>query len=73
MIGALWRLRQKQAVTGMEAMIGANAVVETKFSGNGYISLDGERWQAKSAVPLRTGQVVNIIAIDGLTLIIKPR
>jgi membrane-bound serine protease (ClpP class) len=69
-IGALWRLRQHQIVSGMEGMIGSEVIVETGFSGNGYVSLGGERWVAHSDTALRTGQVVRIEAIEGLTLII---
>lgn len=41
-IGTLWRSRQRQVVSGMEAMIGSDAVVEASFSGNGYVLLGGE-------------------------------
>jgi membrane protein implicated in regulation of membrane protease activity len=33
---------------------------------------DGALWEARSAVPLNDGQLVEITGIDGLALLVKP-
>ena len=36
------------------------------------VSPDGALWEARSAVPLNDGQLVEITGIDGLALLVKP-
>ncbi|MCE7630669.1 hypothetical protein LZT04_22700 [Vibrio fluvialis] len=38
------------------------------FEGQGFVHVDGERWEALSDVPLRKGDLIRVIAVDGLTL-----
>ncbi len=63
----------KHRVTaGQEAMLGARAEVSDWSDLRGHVFLHGERWNATSAQPLRAGQRVRIVAIDGLTLTVAP-
>src|SRR3546814_15344155 len=60
--------RRSRVVSGREEMIGSIAVVQDWSDGQGHVFVHGERWNAVSATPLDTGERVQIIAIDGMTL-----
>jgi membrane-bound serine protease (ClpP class) len=63
----------KHRVTaGQEAMLGARAEVVDWSGAAGHVFLLGERWNAISSQPLRPGQRVRVVAIDGLTLSVAP-
>ena len=49
-------------------MIGATAEVLEDFETQGPVFVHGERWNARSAEPLKRGDRVRITAIDGLEL-----
>ena len=38
----------------------------------GAVFADGALWEARSAVPLNDGQLVEITGIDGLVVLVKP-
>lgn len=67
-LGYLWRAQGNRIVSGQEAIIGAYAIVEHDFDGHGFVELAGERWAAVSQQPLKQGESVVIVQIDGLTL-----
>jgi membrane-bound serine protease (ClpP class) len=48
-------------------MIGAEAVVLE----DGWVRIAGERWRAAGDAPLRPGETVRVVAIDGLTLVVE--
>ncbi len=73
--GIVWmavRSRHRPVVSGREEMLGAVAEVVDDFEGRGAVHVHGERWQARSEVPLKRGQAVAITAIHGLILDVKP-
>ncbi len=74
-LGYLWRLRNKRVVSGLESLIGGEAIALDSCHPTGFVSFGGERWAAQSQQPLPPGQSVIIQAIDGLTLqvITKPQ
>ena len=53
-------------------LIGASGTVLEDFEGDGRIHIHGENWHAKSVQPLKRGQAVRVIRIDGLTLHVEP-
>lgn len=65
-------LRRYKAKTGEEEMRGSEATVLENFKGNGHVRMRGERWNARSDRPLRKGQSVRVVAIDGLTVVVEP-
>jgi len=67
-LGYLWRAQGNRIVSGQEAIIGAYAIVEHDFDGHGFVELAGERWAAVSQQPLKQGESVVVVQIDGLTL-----
>ena len=66
------KARQRPVVSGMEEMIGSIGEVTEDFETTGRIHIHSESWQARSKVPVRRGQRVRVIAMEGLRLIIEP-
>jgi len=66
------RARQRPAVSGTEAMIGGTAVALEDFGREGWVQAFGERWHARSELPLARGERARIVAVDGLTLVVQP-
>lgn len=66
---AVARVRKIAAKTGTEALIGKTAVVRTPLSPDGYVFVQGERWQAQVANgTAQEGAKVRIVGADGLKL-----
>ena len=66
------RARQRPAVSGTEAMIGGTVVALEDFEREGWVQAFGERWYARSELPLARGERARIVAVEGLTLAIQP-
>ncbi|NOI79222.1 nodulation protein NfeD [Vibrio tubiashii] len=62
------QLRQSQVVSGVECLIGQQAVVENSFTAEGYVHIAGERWAAHGDDSFSRGDIVIVEAIDGLSL-----
>ena len=64
----------KPATTGREAMIGKTVNALSRIdSAGGKVFIEGETWNAVSETPVDAGQAVEIAAITGLTLQVKPK
>lgn len=75
LIGIIWlalRARNRPVVSGQEQMLGGRAEALLDFDGKGAVHAHGERWQARSDVPVRKGQTLRITAIHGLVLEVTP-
>jgi len=72
-IGMLARIRRKPVVSGAEELIGALGEASADFESRGYIRVHSESWAAESEVPVRKGEKVEVVALDGLTLKVKPK
>jgi len=64
--------RRRRVVTGREEMIGAFGVVQNWSAGAGHVFTHSERWRAVSPAPLKPGDRVRTVAVDGLTLVVEP-
>lgn len=74
-MGMIWlaaRARKRPVVSGREELIGNVAVATRDFDGRGQVRIRGEHWQAQSRVPVRQGQSVRVLALDGLVLHVAP-
>jgi membrane-bound serine protease (ClpP class) len=71
-VGAAIKARNRPVVSGVEEMLTAVGEVLEDFEGNGRIRIHGEVWNAKSIVPLHKGSLVEVTAMDGLVLHVKP-
>jgi membrane-bound serine protease (ClpP class) len=73
--GIVWmavRSHKQPVVSGREEMVGAIGEVIADFAGRGAVHVHGERWQARSDVPLKRGETVVVTAMRGLILDVKP-
>lgn len=65
------KTRPRRPVSGDAAIVGSVTAVIALQAGDdhhGWVQLEGERWQVVSPTPLRAGQVVQVIARNGLLL-----
>lgn len=71
-VGAAVRARAAKVRTGTEGMIGAQVEVLDGFAEQGRVRGFGEIWQARTSAPVAAGQPATVVAVDGLTLVIRP-
>lgn len=66
------RARKQAVVSGVEELLGHQAIALEDFDVRGLVLIRGETWQAATSVPARRGQVLQVRAVDGLTLRVVP-
>ena len=69
-LGMALRARRQRQVAGDAGLVGSLARIEA-LEGDprqGWVSLQGERWQVQSGAPLQVGQRVRVLAREGLRL-----
>ncbi|HET9391594.1 MAG TPA: NfeD family protein [Steroidobacteraceae bacterium] len=67
------RSLRRPVVTGAQAMIGEPAEALEDFAGKGRVRYGGELWNARTeGAQVRSGQMVRIKRVDGLTLWVEP-
>jgi membrane-bound serine protease (ClpP class) len=73
-VGAGLRAQFKPVRAGKETMLGktvsALSPIDTQ---GGRIFIEGETWNAISDTPIPSGQLVEVVGIEGLTLKVKPK
>ena len=68
----IFAAHRKPVVSGADEMLGSIGQVLEDFEEAGRIHVHGETWQVRSQSPLKRGDQVKVIAIDGLILSVKP-
>lgn len=71
-IGMAIKARRRPVVSGLEEMIGGEAIVTDDFEHKGMVSIHSELWNAVSDNPLRKDQLVKVIGVSGLILKVEP-
>ncbi|WP_404842608.1 NfeD family protein [Colwellia sp. BRX10-3] len=71
-LGFIYRARKNKIVSGQEEIINAWVMVEDDFTGLGYVLFNGERWAASSKEALKKHQQVQVLEVNGLTLVLAP-
>ena len=66
------RSRRRPPVAGKEAMVGGSVEALEDIEREGWVRAFGERWRARTSVPLKRGAQARIAAVDGLLLILRP-
>ncbi len=64
-------LRRRPA-TGREEMVGLVGIARTALAPDGQLAVRGELWEAISEQPVSAGAEVEVTAVDGLRLHVKP-
>ena len=67
-----FRAQSRRPVTGRDGLVGARAVARTALVPEGKVFLQGEWWNAVSEAEVAAGAEVEITAVDGLTLHVRP-
>jgi membrane protein implicated in regulation of membrane protease activity len=69
----LWRWSHRRAPSvGAEALIGARAVVAASCRPIGSVRVKGELWRARCDDGADEGEVVEVVAVEQLTLVVAP-
>lgn len=63
---------RSQIVSGLEALIGSDAVVIEDFDEKGSVIMHGEHWQAITHKPLKKAQTVKVTGLKNLILSVEP-
>ncbi len=71
-VGRLAAIRRKPAVSGTKRLVGASGTAREDFDHSGHVRVEGEVWQADTCAPLRRGDAVRVLAVDGLRLEVEP-
>ncbi len=71
-VGMAVKARQRPVVSGMEQIVHSTGEVLDDFMQQGWVRVHGERWEAQTKVPLKRGDIVRVVAMDGLTLRVEP-
>lgn len=69
--GMALRARRRPVVSGREELAGAQGTVLALGDGH-WAEVHGERWRVSSEQPLRAGQRVRVLGLQGLTLQVRP-
>ena len=73
-VGAGLRAQFLPARTGREALLGRTVPALARIdAGRGKVFVEGELWNAVSETPIEPGHPVEIMAVNGLTLKVKPK
>ncbi|WP_319782117.1 nodulation protein NfeD [Oceanisphaera sp. IT1-181] len=64
--------RHARPVSGVESMVGLQGEALTDIAPTGYVMVQGERWQAHSTEPITARQTIVVLAVDQLTLSVRP-
>jgi membrane-bound serine protease (ClpP class) len=58
--------------TGIGVLVGQVVCARTPIHASGKVFADGALWDARSPVPVAAGERVEIVGVDGLTVLVKP-
>lgn len=67
-VGLAVRNRRRPVVSGREYLIGASAEAIEDFEREGWAQVRGETWRVRANAPVRRGDRLRVIGIDGLLL-----
>ncbi len=71
-IGMAIKARQRPVVSGIEQLVHGTGTVMDDFEQEGWVRIHGEQWKARSNTPLKRGEKIRVVAMDGLILYIEP-
>jgi membrane-bound serine protease (ClpP class) len=71
-VGAGLRAQKRRVVTGAAGLVGRRATVVTRLAPDGVVRLGDELWNAVGDTTVEVGREVEITAVQGLTLRVRP-
>jgi len=72
MVSVFMRARKSQVITGVEQLLHETATALDDFETSGLVDIRGETWRAVTRSPIKKGQRLKVLRVDGLTLEIEP-
>ena len=66
------RSRKRPVITGADQLLHEPAVAIDDFEREGRVRIRGEIWNAVAREPVRSGQRLRVVRVDGLTLEVEP-
>ena len=71
---AMVRTRFSTPTIGRESLIGAIGVAMSEVEPEGTVKVNGAPWRARTnrATPIPVGEIIRVVAIDGLLLEVEP-
>ena len=70
-VGIGLKAQRKKVSTGQRGLVGTIGTARSEVGDHGSVFVRGEHWKARSSEPIASGSQVQVIAVDGLTLIVK--
>ncbi len=67
----VWLSKRYSIQVGAETLVGARAVVVTPCRPTGQVRVQGELWQARCREGADAGETVQVLELDGLTLVVE--
>jgi membrane-bound serine protease (ClpP class) len=71
-LSLLMRSRRRPVLQEQAGLAGASAVALEDFTGEGWVMVIGEHWRARSGAPVRKGQPLRVVRVDGLHVVVEP-
>ena len=75
LLATVWytiRSRRRRVVSGAEELVGMQGEALEDFHDVGAVWIHGERWRARTVVPIAKGQTIKVRKLDGLTVEVEP-
>lgn len=66
------KARNRNIVTGQEEMLQSIGEALESFKTEGRVRIHSEDWSARSSAPIKRGQKIKVIGMEGLVLIVEP-
>jgi membrane-bound serine protease (ClpP class) len=63
--------QRRRALTGAEGLVGLRGEAATELEPEGWVSVQGELWRARSDEPVRRGETVEVVSSKGLRLRVR--
>jgi membrane-bound serine protease (ClpP class) len=71
-VGMGLRAQSKKVATGGRGLTGEVGTAKSDIGETGSVFVHGEYWNARSDEPIPSGSRVEVIAVDGMLLTVKP-
>lgn len=68
LVGLAVRAQRQPVMSGVQGLIGARGAAETDIAPTGHVHVQGELWSAVAQDPIRKGDPIRVVRVEGLTL-----
>lgn len=72
-VGMGLRAQSRKPVTGREGIVGETGSADSELDPQGRVFVHGEYWNARADSRIEAGTAIEVVAVDGRTLVVRPR